>query len=129
MGDALKPLKPNDEVYIKSLNAHGKVVRVRPGDIGEPEEERFYEIQVEMKYFCRTDLELDTTKADMEERRKSRAEKAARAEAAQERLIRENEAGNVKPATVVEAAIALDAYLKEIGSKGFLQPIKPEPGK
>ena len=70
MADDLKPLKPNDEVYIKSLDALGKVVRVRPGDIGEPEEQRLYEVQIETKYFSRTDLELDTTRDDIEKRKK-----------------------------------------------------------
>ena len=129
MADDLKPLQPHDEVYIKPLGAYGRVVRVRPGDIREPEEQRLYEVQAASIYFRRTDLEIGTTKDDIEKRKKIRAEKAARAEAAQQNFMREHEAGGVKPTTVVECAVATDDYLKELGFKGFLQPIKSDPTK
>src|SRR6202171_1444937 len=129
MADVLKPLQPNDEVYIKPLGAYGRVVRVRRGDIREQEEQWLYEVQAATIYFRRTDLELDITKDDIEKRTKVRAEKAARAEAAQQNFMREHEAGGVKPTTVAECAVATDDYLKELGFKGFLQPIKSDPTK
>jgi hypothetical protein len=58
MRQDMKPPNKDDEVYLKSLNMLGKVLRVRPGDVREPEEEKLYEVQIK-QYFPRTDLELD----------------------------------------------------------------------
>jgi hypothetical protein len=52
----MRSLNKDEQVHVKSLGVPGKVLRVRPGDIGEPEEQRLYEVQM-TRYFRRADLD------------------------------------------------------------------------
>jgi hypothetical protein len=68
MAQETKPLKKNDEVYIKSLGLYGNVLGGRAA--GEQEEDQFYTVQI--TYHCRpSDLELVDHEAD---RKKHEAE-------------------------------------------------------
>ena len=82
----MNPLKPKDEVYIKSLNMIGTVLRARPGDKNEAEEFRgISEIQI-TRYFLRTDLELDDTNEQMQKRQAAIKVKEARLESARKKV-------------------------------------------
>jgi hypothetical protein len=64
----MPPLKPNPEVYMRSIKTLDRVWRLLPGSIHEPEELRFYEVQI-TTYIPRSDLELGDTGAVDKKRR------------------------------------------------------------
>jgi hypothetical protein len=118
------PLNPNDKVRIRNLNMYGTVLRMRPGDVREPEEEKCYEIQI-ARYFRRTDLELYDPEAEKAKREKSLQEKTARLEAARNNVERAiATGGDVKTATAIELLHAADELWKEFGHESVLKPIK-----
>lgn len=120
----MEPLKPNDEVHIRSLAMYGKVLRPRPGDVREPEEEKCYEIQI-TRYFRRTDLELYDPAAERANREKSLRETTARLAAAQKSVEQAMAAGgDVKTATAIEFLQSANELWKELGHEGFLKPVK-----
>src|SRR6267378_1279083 len=110
----MDPLKPNDEVYIKSLGMYGRVLRPRPGDVGEPEDEKCYEIQI-TRYFLRTDLELYDPAAERAKREKALQEKTDRFVMAQKQVEQTVAAGSdVKTATAIELLQAANELWKEL---------------
>lgn len=114
MANDRSPLKPNDEVYIRSMKTLGRVLRPLPGSTDEPEQQRFYEIQV-TKYFLRSDLELDDTGAVHKKRQADLQEKTARLELARRKVEDALAAGeNVKPSTVIEFVIASTDLCQEL---------------
>lgn len=52
----MRPLSKDEQVYVKSLGMPGRVLRLRPGDTGEPEGQKHYEVQI-TRWFRRDDLE------------------------------------------------------------------------
>ena len=129
MPDELKPLKPKDEVYIKSLSMLGSVLRVRPGDVREPEKDRLYEVQI-TRYFRRTDLELDDREAEREKREMDLRKKTERLAAAR-KSVEEITAtgGDVNAAAAVELMVAADDVWQALGHKPLLVPIKNDAEK
>lgn len=124
MADELKPLKPKDEVYIKSLNMLGSVLRVRPGDVREPEKDRLYEVQITC-YFSRTDLELDDSEAEREKRERDLRSKTERLAAARKNVEEITaRGGEVKAAAALEFLVAADDLWKTLGHRPLLVPIK-----
>lgn len=114
------PLNPNDKVYVKYLRMCGTVLRVRPGDVRESEEERCYEIQI-TRYFRRTDLELYDPEAEAK-REKSLQERTARLQAARNNVERAIAAGGeVDTATAIELLHTADDLWKELGHEPVLK--------
>jgi len=106
LANEMAPLKPNDEVYIRSIKTLGKVLRLLPDSTHDSEEQRFYEVQV-TKYFLRSDLELDDTGAVHQKRQADLQQKTARLELARRNVEDALAAGgNVKPSTVTEFVVA-----------------------
>ncbi len=123
----MQPLKPNDDVFIKSWEVCGKVLRARPGDAKETEDKRHYEVQI-TQYFSRTELEHYDPKAERENREKSLQEKIARLEAARknvEALLAEGK--SVPTAMALEFMTAGDELWKALGHPGMLKSMKGKP--
>jgi hypothetical protein len=115
MTEKMKPLKKDDEVYIKKWGALGTVLHARPANIHEPEEDGYYEIQVNPTYFRRDELELDTTKADNQAREIRIAAKTARRDVARHNLQQAIDTGIIQPAIMAEYLAAEDEVSKELG--------------
>lgn len=124
MPDELKPLKPKDEVYIKSLSMLGSVLRVRPGDVREPEKDRLYEVQF-TRYFRRTDLELDDREAERQKRESDLRMKTERLAAARKNVEEITARGcDVKAGAALEFLFAADDLWQALGHDPLLVPIK-----
>ena len=112
MEEEVVTLKPNDEVYIKSLKLYGKVLRLGPAD--ESVGERPYKVQI-TTYCRRSDLELYDPKATQEQRGASLQEKTSRLEIVRKKVETAVKiAGNVEPETVKEYLVALEEVQKEL---------------
>jgi hypothetical protein len=117
----MEPLKPNDEVFIKSLTLYGKVLRARPGDAREQEEMRNYEVQI-TRYFGRTDLEPYDPKAERENREQLLREKTARLAAAHQNVERALASGSsVSSAIAHEFMSAGDELWRALGHPSLLK--------
>ena len=90
MSEQLGRLKVNDEVFIKSRQLYGKIVRVCPDGDDEP----FYSVEIQ-QYVRRDDLDLIDREAEQEKRRLDIAEKVARVEAGRIRMQSVSAAGGV----------------------------------
>jgi len=120
----MAPLNPNDKVRIKSLNMPGTVLGVRPGAMREPEEEKYYEVQI-VRYFRRTDLDPHDPEAEEAQREKSLQEKTARLEAARNKVEQSRDAGgNVSAEAAIELLQAADEVWKELDHESILKPIR-----
>lgn len=122
----LKPLNPDDEVYIRRLNMYGKVMRVRPGDRDEPEHERLYTIQI-TQFFRRTDLELYDYEAEREQRDAGSREKRSHLATVNEKVQAFVAAGgDLKSpegtALGIELWLAVDSVSVDLGNKPMLRP-------
>jgi len=115
MAERADVLKKGDEVYIKPWKAYGKVVHAKPVSAGEPEDDGIYKVQVDPRFFRRSDLELDTTEADKAEREQRLAEKIARKDAAFTALQEAINSGTARPAVFMEYAVAMNDVSKELG--------------
>jgi hypothetical protein len=107
MAEETKRLKKNDEVYIKSLGMHGKVLGGRD-IIGEPEEDQFYIVQI-IRYCRPSDLELIDREAEREKREAELQKK-------RDRLARALEQKNVS-----EALAAIDDVWQAVGHGPLLR--------
>ena len=125
MEDELKALKPNDEVYIKSWDVMGKVVRARPGDINEPQAEKLYQVQI-VRYFERIDLELYDREAERQKRSAALAEKEGRFLAAKEKVDSFFDAGgdlrSAPSELTMEYIMAANDYFTAAGYKPIIVP-------
>ncbi len=129
MAEEMKPLMQNAEVYIKSLDMIGRVMRVRPGDVGEPEQDKLYEVQI-TRYFRRTDLELDDPEAERKKREADFQRKTERLAAAKTRVEEIAAAeGDAKFAALSEFLVAADDVWQALGHKPLLVPIKDDSPK
>lgn len=123
--DQLGPLREGDEVYVKSVNMHGKVSHARPGDVREAERDKHYEVQI-TGYFRRTDLDLDDSDAKEHERELDRQRKMDRFAAAHKRVEEAVAAGgDVEPQVALEFLSAFNDIWQASGHAPFLVPIKP----
>jgi hypothetical protein len=111
----MEPLKKGDAVYIKTWNTSGTVLLARPANIGEPEEDGYYEVQAKPTFFRRDELEPDTTEADNAAREIRIAAKVDRRDTARHNLQQAINTGNVQPATFAEYLAAEDEVSKELG--------------
>lgn len=119
------PLKQGDQVYVKSVKMHGKVLHARPGDIREPEREKPYEVQI-TQYFGRMDLELDDRDAKSGERELDLQRKTDRLAAARKRVQEAAAAGGaVEPQVAMEYLRAADDLWQAMGHAPLLVPMKP----
>lgn len=107
MAEETKRLKKNDEVYIKSLGMHGKVLGGRD-TIGEPEEDQFYIVQV-IRYCLPSDLELIDREAELEKREAELQKKRDRLA----RALEQNDAS--------EALAAIDDVWQTLGHEPLLR--------
>jgi hypothetical protein len=120
----MEPLKPNDEVYIEPLAMHGKVLGPRPGDAREPEEEKWYEIQI-TRCFRRTDLKLYNQEAELAKMGNILQEKTSRYAAAQESMEDAMaEGGDVKTSIAIEFVESANELWKELGRQKLLKSVK-----
>jgi hypothetical protein len=113
----MNSLNPNDEVYVKPLGVLGKVVQVRASDLREPEEDRYYEIQI-TQYFHRTNLENGDVRGQIEQRRRARYNKAARLQAARDKMeCAIKSLGPIDNAVAAEFLAASDDFWQDLGHK------------
>jgi len=112
MADDTK-FKTGDEVYVKSLDRRGKVLSAR-----EPEEDRFYEVQI--IHFCRpSDLEHYDPDAALKKRDLVR-EKLDRLAVLQRRMEETLRSGGVPPALAMEFAVAASELGVALGCEPLL---------
>lgn len=114
MSEQFGPLKQNDEVFIKSLQLVGKVVRVCP----DGDEEPFYKVEIQ-RYFRRDDLEHIDREAERKKRRQEVDEKVARVEAARIKLGAAG--GAMDSAAAMEYLLAADDLWQALGHESVFQ--------
>lgn len=108
--DPMKPLNPNDEVYIKSLGMIGKVLRVRSADAREAEQDKFYEIQI-----TQPSTALISKLLTHQTKRRGVREKV-------ERAIESH--GPVESKLVMEFLAAADDFSQELGHKPLATKVR-----
>ena len=119
----MQPLKQGDKVYVvaKDLREQGEVVRV--WDAQQPEERSIYEVRIPSYYVRRANLEVEPTEDEEQARRAAERaairEKAARFEAAMQKMEQAIATGTVNAATFGEFVAAAKAFLKRLNAAGL----------